>query len=103
MATVVLRPSRELLEQASANLMIYAILRHSRGRDAAFGEWCSILELDPSERAGLAHTRIQLLQDLAAGRLTYDDIDWSGVDDERRASSTGTEFVDTLESWFSGA
>lgn len=97
---VVQRPSRELIGQAASSLWIYGMLRHAQGRDVAFEQWCDILELDPNERAGLAHIRIDLLQQMNAGTLTYDDIDWSNADVERRASSTGAEFVDTLEGWF---
>jgi hypothetical protein len=100
MSLVIQRPSRELLEQASANLNVYAVLRKVLGRTAAFHQWCEVLELDQTERSQLAHVRIHLLQDLEAGKVCYDDIDWSGQDEERRASSTGTVFVDTVEGWF---
>jgi hypothetical protein len=43
--------------------------------------------------------RIQLIQQIGEGKLDYDDIDWTGQDEERRASSTGTVFVDSMESW----
>jgi hypothetical protein len=99
-SVVVQKPSRELLEQAAANLWIYGMLRRAQGRDIAFEQWCDILEVNAAERAGLAHTRIDLLQRMNAGTLVYDDIDWSNADEDRRASSTGTEFVDTLEGWF---
>lgn len=100
MALVIQRPTRGLLEQAAEQLWVYGFLRQNLGRKKAFLEWCDILGLDPTETAQLAHVRIKLLQDLAAGDLNYDDIDWSGTDENRRASSTGTEFVDTLEGWF---
>lgn len=100
MPLVIQRPSRELLEQAAANLWIYGMMRPHVGRTTAFEQWCEILELDKVETSQLAHVRIALLQDLGAGKLSYDDIDWSGTDEERRASSTGTEFVDSLEGWF---
>lgn len=100
MSVVVQRPSREILEQAAASLMVYGLLRRAQGRDMAFEQWCDILELDSAERAGLAHTRIDVLQQMARGELTYDDIDWSNSDENRRASSTGTTFVDSLEGWF---
>jgi len=100
MPAVVQRPSREILEQAASSLMVYGMLRQAQGRDMAFEQWCDILELDSHERAGLAHVRIDLLQRMARGELVYDDIDWSNTDRDRRASSTGTEFIDSLEGWF---
>lgn len=99
MSLVVQRPSRELLENAAANLHIYGTLRQAAGRDTAFQLWCEILELDAAERTQLAMVRIRLIQALMLGELTYDDIDWSGQDEDRRASSTGTVFVDSMEAW----
>jgi len=101
MSVVALRPSREVLEQAASSLWIYGMLRRSQGRDVAFEQWCDLLELDPTERAALAHMRIDIFQRMGKGEMTYDDIDWSNQDEDRRASSTGTEFVDSMEGWFS--
>lgn len=100
MSLVIQRPSRELLEQAAANLWVYGFLRQTLGRKRAFEGWCKVLELDQVETGQLAHIRIQLLQDMDMRRIAYEDIDWSGHDEVRRASSTGTEFVDSLAGWF---
>lgn len=103
MTYVIPRPPRELLEGAAANLGIYGLLRRafvgqSGGRDLAFAQWCEILELNPLQRAQVAHVRITLIQRMHLGQITYDDIDWSGEDEDLRASSTGTIWIDDFVS-----
>lgn len=87
------RPGPDLVQLAADTLIAYGLLRRTRGRDLAFDGWCDILELDDLQRQQLAHLRIYLLQEIAAGKLSYDDIDWSNQDEDRRASSTGTTWL----------
>ena len=100
MSLVIQKPSRELIEGAASTLMVYGMLRKSVGRDRAFVEWCDILGLDEVERKQLEHVRITLLQDIAKGDVAYDEIDWSGHDEDRRASSSGTVWVQEMTGWF---
>ncbi len=93
------RPHRELVYAAAATLDLYATFRQVAGRKTAFELWCEDLGLDDLGKRQLAHLRVHLLLGIAKGELTYDDIDWSGTDVERRASSTGVEWADSMEEW----
>lgn len=98
---MLLRPSRDFVESAARTLGIYMEYRTGYGREVAFREWCKVLSATPTEVCQLSHLRVMLLQEIALGHLDYDDIDWSGNDVDRRASSTAIEWAASLEEWLS--
>lgn len=87
------------MESAARTLGIYLEYRTAYGRQYAFRKWCEILSASSTEVAQLGHLRATLVQEIALGHLDYDDIDWSGTDLDRRASSTGVQWVASLGDW----